>query len=154
MRAFYEDREGNLWVATTEGIDCFRNTPVVSFSTREGLVANEVASVLAARDGRVWAGNLGALESLREGKVSSILAKDGMPGHSVTSLLEDHAGRLWVGIDNGLAVYEAWKFRPVRRDDGTPVGVVADPLLVPAEACADRVSSIPGLHSSRNEVSG
>ncbi len=121
---FYEDREGNLWVATTEGIDCFRNIPVVSFSTREGLAANEVASVLAAGDGRVWAGNLGALESLREGKVSSILAKDGMPGHSVTSLLEDHAGRLWVGVDNGLAVYEAGKFRPVRRGDGTPVGVV------------------------------
>jgi len=28
------------------------------------------------------------------------------------------------------------------------------PLLVPAKACADQVSSIPGLHSSRNEVSG
>lgn len=124
VRAFYEDLEGNLWVATTEGIDCFRNTPVVSFSTREGLAANEVASVLAARDGRVWAGNLGALESLREGRVSSIQAKDGLPGNSVTSLLEDHAGRLWVGIDNGLAVYEAGKFRPVRRDDGSPVGVV------------------------------
>lgn len=124
VRCFYEDREGNLWVATTEGIDCFRNTRVVSFSTREGLVANEVASVLAARDGRVWAGNQGALESLREGRVSSILAKDGLPGQSVTAMLEDHAGRLWVGVDNGLAVYEAGKFRPVRRGDGTPTGVV------------------------------
>jgi len=124
VRAFYEDREGNLWVATTEGIDLFRDTRVVSFSTREGLVANEVCSVLAARDGRVWAGNHHALESLREGKVFSILGKDGLPGKSVTALLEDHAGRLWVGVDDGLSVYEAGRFRPVRRSDGTPVGVV------------------------------
>jgi ligand-binding sensor domain-containing protein len=84
---FYEDREGNVWVATTEGIDCFRNTRVVSFSTREGLLANEIISVLAARDGRIWAGNRGALEALREGKVFSIRQKDGLPGHSATSML-------------------------------------------------------------------
>jgi signal transduction histidine kinase/ligand-binding sensor domain-containing protein len=124
VKNFYEDREGNLWVATTEGIDSFRNTRVISFSTHEGLVANEVCSVLAARDGRIWAGNHHALESLRDGKVFSILAKDGLPGKQVLALLEDHAGRLWVGIDTGLSVYEAGRFRPVRRSDGTPVGVV------------------------------
>lgn len=121
---FYEDREGNLWVATTEGIDCFRNTRVVSFSTREGLGANEINAVLAARDGRVWFGNHNALESLQAGRVRSLRAKDGLPGRQVTALLEDHAGRLWVGVDNGLFVYEAGKFRPVRRGDGAPLGVV------------------------------
>ena len=35
-----EDREGNIWVATSEGIDCFRGTRMVSFSVREGLSAN------------------------------------------------------------------------------------------------------------------
>lgn len=121
---FYEDLEGNLWVATTEGIDCFRNTRVVSFSTREGLSTNEVNAVLAARDGRVWFGNHNVLESLQAGKVRSLQAKDGLPGRQVTALLEDHAGRLWVGVDNGLSVYESGKFRPVRRSDGTSVGVV------------------------------
>ena len=53
---FYEDREGNLWVATTKGIDCFRDVRVATFSTREGLATPEVDSVLAARDGTVWIG--------------------------------------------------------------------------------------------------
>jgi ligand-binding sensor domain-containing protein len=122
--AITQTADGNLWVATTEGIDCFRNTRVVSFSTREGLGANEVNSVLAARDGRIWFGNHNALESLQAGKALSLREKDGLPGKSVTSLLEDHAGRLWVGVDNGLSVYEAGKLRPVRRSDGSPVGVV------------------------------
>jgi ligand-binding sensor domain-containing protein len=31
VNSFYEDREGNLWVASSGGIDCFRDTRVVSF---------------------------------------------------------------------------------------------------------------------------
>ena len=49
VNSFYEDREGNLWVAGSGGIDCFPVTRVVSFSTREGLSANQVGAVLASR---------------------------------------------------------------------------------------------------------
>ena len=59
-------------MATSEGIDCFRKTPMVSFSVLEGLSANQVASVLAARDGTIWVGNDGALDAIRGRHVSSI----------------------------------------------------------------------------------
>jgi ligand-binding sensor domain-containing protein len=45
---FYQDREGSLWVATTKGIDMFRDLRVATFSTREGLSTEEVDSVLAS----------------------------------------------------------------------------------------------------------
>jgi len=61
---FYEDREGNLWVATTKGIDCFRDVRVATFSTREGLATPEVDSVLAAQDGTVWIGGADALDAI------------------------------------------------------------------------------------------
>jgi ligand-binding sensor domain-containing protein len=67
VNGFYEDHEGNIWIATTEGIDCFRNIRVTTFSTRQGLSANLVDSVLAARDGTIWIGNHGALGSLPAG---------------------------------------------------------------------------------------
>ena len=35
------------------GIDCFPDTRVVSFSTREGLSANQVGAVLASRGGTI-----------------------------------------------------------------------------------------------------
>ena len=101
VTGFYEDREGNLWVATSEGLDCFRNARVISFSTREGLKRNTVTSVLAARDGTVWIGN-NALEALQGDTLSSLPASSLLPGKHVTSLLEDHAGRLWVGVDDSL----------------------------------------------------
>jgi ligand-binding sensor domain-containing protein/signal transduction histidine kinase len=123
VNGFYEDREGDLWVATEDGIDCFHSIPVVSFSTREGLSANMVDAVLADRHGAVWIANT-RLESLREGNVTSVGRKNGLPGGRVTSLLEDHAGNLWVGVDNGLSVYEGGRFTPIPRRDGTPMGTI------------------------------
>jgi ligand-binding sensor domain-containing protein len=124
VESFFEDREGNLWLATAGGVDCFRNIPVVSFSVHEGLSADNVESILAARDGTVWIGNHGALDILRGSAVSSIGPKDGFRGNQVTSLFEDHAGRLWVGLDNGLFVYDHGRFTPVPRSDGGAVGIV------------------------------
>ena len=125
VESLFEDREGNLWLTTAGGVDCFRNIPVVSFSVHEGLGAGDaVQSILAARDGTVWIGNHGELDFVRGNVVSSIGPKQGLRGDRVTSLFEDHAGQLWVGLDNGLFVYEHGRFTPVHRPDGGPIGIV------------------------------
>jgi len=122
--SFLEDKEGNLWLTTVGGVDCFRDMPVVSFSVHEGLGAGEVGSIFAARDGTVWIGNNEQLDFVRGNVVSSIGPKHGLRGNRVTSLFEDHAGRLWVGLDNGLLVYEHGRFTPVHRSEGGPIGIV------------------------------
>jgi len=124
VTGFYEDREGNLWVSTSEGIDRFHDTTVLTFSTREGLGGAVVYSILASRDGTIWIGNHDSLDSLRGGTVTSIDVSRGLPGQGITSLLEDHSGNLWVGVDNGLFVYEHGKFTPIKRRDGTPTGII------------------------------
>ena len=138
VTALHEDREGNMWVATSDGIDCFRDTRMISYSTLEGLSANQISSVLAARDGTIWAGNPLALEGIRGHQVTSINQKQGLPGSSVTSLLEDHAGRLWLGVDSQVAVYEQGRFRRIMRADGSGPG----PMVAMIE---DRAHTIWGL---------
>ena len=122
---FYQDREGNIWVATSQGIDCFRDIPVVSFSMEEGLTADNVVSVLVAHDGTVWVGNDGGLDAIRGGTVSSIRTGQGLPGNQVTSLFEDRDRRLWVGVDDRLWIYQDGRFIEIRRADGSHVGTVA-----------------------------
>src|SRR5262245_29615453 len=132
----FQDREGNVWIATSRGIDSFRDTKVISFSTRQGLSTDAVISVLASRDGTVWLGNQN-LDVLRSGHVSSVASRrDGahdegwrpqgsdLPGRQVTSLFEDSAGRLWVGVDRELAVYERGRFRTIATPDGAALGAV------------------------------
>ena len=126
VAAFHEDREGDMWVATSQGVDCFRNLRVSNFTAREGLPMEEVDSVLASRDGTVWAGGPENLASIKGGKVSWVQSHKGLPGTQVTSLFEDHAGRLWVGVDNSLFIYEKGAFRPIRRRDGSSIGFITD----------------------------
>ena len=120
----FEDREGNLWLVTSEGVDCFRDVPIASFSVHEGLTYDWVESILATHDGTVWIGNHGGLDLVRGNVVSSIGPKNGFRGDRVTSLFEDHAGRLWAGLDNELFVYEHGRFTGIHRPDGSPVGIV------------------------------
>jgi signal transduction histidine kinase/ligand-binding sensor domain-containing protein len=120
----YEDKEGNLWVVTTDGIDNLRDLRVATWSARQGLTTDNAVSVAAGRGGRIWVGNSGGLDSIEDGKVTSVRAGKGLPGNQVTSVFEDHAGRLWLGIDNGLFVYENGQFRQIRDRDGRSTGFI------------------------------
>lgn len=122
--SFAEDHEGNLWVATSKGVDRFSDTPVVSFSEREGLGINVVESVLASRDGSVWVGGFGGLTNLRNDTARFVLGQKELHGRQVTSLLEDHTGRMWIGIDDTLSFYQKGVFHRIKRPDGRSIGVV------------------------------
>jgi signal transduction histidine kinase/ligand-binding sensor domain-containing protein len=134
---FYEDREGNMWIATSEGVDCLRKTRMISFSAREGLSANSVGALVAARDGTIWIANEG-LDALRGRDVTTLRNQPGLPEDNLTSLLEDHAGRVWIGVGNGLSVYEQGRFRTVTRPDGSPPG----PIIAMTE---DRANNVWGI---------
>lgn len=121
---FLEDHEGNIWVATSSGIDSFRDLPVVTFSTHQGLSSDQVHSILAARDGTIWIGTIGSLDSIRDGRFFSVRAHEGLPGQEVTSMLEDSKGQLWVGVDNSLYLYGKSRFTRVPGLEGKPAGLV------------------------------
>jgi PAS domain S-box-containing protein len=123
--SFFQDSEGNIWVATSQGVDCFRDIPVISFSMREGLTADNPVSVLVAHDGTVWVGNAGGLDAIRDGIISSIRAGQGLPGNQVSSLFEDRDRRLWVGVDDRLWIYQNRRFSEIRRANGGHLGTVA-----------------------------
>ena len=153
VEAFFEDTEGNLWVATAEGIDRFRESRVINFSTHEGLSGDKVVSVLASRDGTVWIGNRTGVDALRGEIISSLGTQNGLPGLRVTALLEDHAGLLWIGVDNGLFVYERGEFKPVKHHDGKSAGtVIAMTEDVDGNIWAETVSPRRLLHIQDREV--
>ncbi|ABF42749.1 putative signal transduction histidine kinase [Candidatus Koribacter versatilis Ellin345] len=120
---FLEDAEGTVWAVTAKGIDNFRELKVTTFSTREGLAAEEVDSVFATHDGGIWVGGPSSLEVLRNSRISSVLAELHLSG-AATSFLEDRTHRLWIGIDDTLTVYDGRKVQRIARSDGSPMGMV------------------------------
>ena len=122
--ALFEDREGIIWAATTNGVDSFRDPRIVTFSAVEGLGNDAVTGVLASRDGTIWIANSGSLDHIVNGSVSSIRAGNGLPGHQVASMIEDHAGNMWVGVDDGLYLFKSGRFRRLPETNHKPLGLV------------------------------
>jgi signal transduction histidine kinase/ligand-binding sensor domain-containing protein len=121
---FFQDREGVLWVASTKGIDSFRDLPVVSYSIKEGLVSDSVSTILASHDGGVWIGGAEALGVLKKDQLSAIRTNHGLPGRDITTMSEDRRGQLWIGVDSSLSVLDHGRFIPIRRPDGGQLGIV------------------------------
>jgi signal transduction histidine kinase/streptogramin lyase len=121
----FEDKEGILWAATTNGIDSFRDPRIVTFSAAEGLGLDLVVGVLASRDGGVWVADGDSLGHIdKNGTVSSIRWGKGLPGDQVSSMLEDRAGNLWVGVYDGLYTFKNGHFRRIPEPDHQPLGLV------------------------------
>ena len=122
VQRVYEDREGNIWVATSNGLDHFRDYAVPTISAQQGLSNDTVWSVLAARDGSVWLGTPDGLNRWKSGLVTTYrTGKSGLPDDTVESLFQDDQGRVWVASLHGVSYFENGRFIPVT---GVPGGVV------------------------------
>ncbi|AKJ02341.1 two component regulator with propeller domain [Archangium gephyra] len=118
-----EDREGNVWVGTSGGLDRFRASSMVLAEFPRG--AHDFA--LAAGDGgEVWAGTTNRpLMRLRDGEVSFEHL-----GSPVRSAYRDEEGGVWLGADNGL-----WRVEGGRLSHVTPL---PEPLVQVQAMTRDR----------------
>ena len=148
INKLFEDREGNIWVATINGLDRFRDFAIPTISVRQGLSNDVVWSVLAAKDGSVWLGTPDGLNRWNDGQITIYrkrgaraggsgtkqepqhnvrdVADGGLPDNGVESLFQDDAGRIWAFTANGAAYFENGRFIPVstnrdRVDNANPL---------------------------------
>src|SRR5262245_11294943 len=112
INALYEDREGDVWVATNGGLDRFREVAVTAFSTKQGLSDQRASSVLAARDRSVWIGTADGLNRWKDGRMTVYRTRDGLPHDTVGTLFEDSTGRIVASTLRGLAAFADGKFVP------------------------------------------
>jgi ligand-binding sensor domain-containing protein/two-component sensor histidine kinase len=124
--AFFEDREGSIWVATTDGLDRFRESAAVSYSVNQGLSSSRLSAVLAASDGSVWVSTFDGLNRWKDGQMTVYRERRaqpaagfrpfvsrqvreinvaGIPG-GVQALFEDRHRRVWVATSRGLSHLE------------------------------------------------
>jgi len=128
----FEDREGNIWAATKDGLDRFRDYVVPTISFRQGLSGKFVGSVLVARDGSVWLSTPDGLDRWDNGQITIYRKRirgshtpaaakpgvrevdaDGLPDNEIKSLYQDSQGRIWVTTGRGVAYFEDGRFVPV-----------------------------------------
>jgi ligand-binding sensor domain-containing protein/GAF domain-containing protein len=113
--AVYPDRNGFLWIGTTQGlyrldaktgaVDRFENDPLDPAS----LSSNEIHSIWEDRAGRLWFGTWqGGINQFDQatGKFTRYTVKDGLPNNTIYCILEDGSGALWLSTNNGLSRFD------------------------------------------------
>src|SRR3984957_12769279 len=133
----FEDREGNIWVATINGLDRFHELPVVTYSTRQGLSDIPWGGMLAARDGSIWFATLNGLNRLNHGQVAVYrqhrakagvrqIVGSGLPDEGVGSLFQDSRGRIWVSTLAAIGYLENDRFIPAAAPGGLVESLTED----------------------------
>jgi len=93
--SLFEDREGNVWFASSRGLDRFRELPVNTLSAEQGLSSDAVSSLVAGPDGSIWVGTHDGLTKWKNGQSTIFRKPNGLPDNFVNSLFIDNRGRLW-----------------------------------------------------------
>ena len=115
----FEDREGDVWVSTVNGLDRFRDLAVATLTLKGGLSNTGVASVLAARDGGVWIASYDGLNRWSNGQISAFGGRVGkLNGLAPHSLFQDSHGRIWLATAGAFGHLKNSRFIPVDRIPG------------------------------------
>ncbi len=113
MTALFEDRERNIWVATADGLDRFRDFAIPTFGDQQGLSSRGIFSVLSAKDGSLWLGATDGLNQWTKNLITVHHTGDrGLPDKA-ESLFQDAGGQLWVGTRSGVVFLQSDRFIPV-----------------------------------------
>ncbi|QRN97766.1 hypothetical protein JRI60_01375 [Archangium violaceum] len=106
-----QDREGNIWVGTSGGLDCFRHSSLVLAEFPRG---SHDFALAAGDDGALWAGSTNRPLMRLHDKQVEFAALD----EPIRCAYRDPDGIVWFGTSNGI-----WRI-----EDGRPVLVATVPV--------------------------
>ncbi|MBI5283267.1 MAG: response regulator [Candidatus Solibacter usitatus] len=122
VRSIRRDRDGNLWVATSGGLNRITYRGIESFTQKDGLTHSYVRLTFEDLEGALWLGLFGGgLDRLKDSKFVNYTAAEGLPDEYVFTVLETKDGSVWMGTEKGgLARLKEERIQVFRKEDGLP----------------------------------
>ena len=125
-RNVLEDRDGNIWLSSWEGIIRYDGNGFINYTLKEGLRQFHVFSILEDRAGHIWFGTIrgglyrydpAADPSSRQfdpSKTGSspftlFTTADGLANDMILCMMQDKDGMIWIGTDEGVSRYDPSK---------------------------------------------
>lgn len=112
------DRRGLLWIATDNGINVYnpQNNTFSYIDNKNGLLDEEIVSLIEDNNGNIWAGTRNGLVylecSFASGKLKYTLTyfdtKDGLPSAvcNLNAIFKDKAGQIYIGTTKGYVSFD------------------------------------------------
>ncbi len=117
---FASDREGNIWIATDEGLYKYKDdAEIAHYTIKDGLRNDKIITMRFDREQNLWLGTFDGLSKLKDGKFTNFADAENSPKGFVRVIYEDADGVLWFGTyGDGLVRYKDGKFFNYRVEHG------------------------------------
>lgn len=102
IRAIFSDRQGVLWVGTTDGLSRYQDGKFTNFGTTNGLPNSRITSFCEDADGVLWIGTRGGLSRYQNGQFFNISGTEGLPNNYIYNVIDDGRGNFWLSTANGI----------------------------------------------------
>jgi ligand-binding sensor domain-containing protein len=134
-----EDKAGNVWFGTSEGLIKYDGKKFTTFSKKEGLQSEneEIWGLTMDKSGLIWIGSIGGVSHFDGEKFIPFLLPDSMvenPQHMLSDklvfkIIEDKSGTIWLLTDgNGIFKYNKGEFIHLTTKNGLADNNTADIL--------------------------
>lgn len=109
-RNIIQDRKGNIWIASWEGIFRYDGKSFTNITSK--VSSARFFSVLEDRKGNLWFGSIGSGVYYYDGiSFRNFTTKEGLLNNEITCIYEDKAGNIWFGTGGGASRYDGISFR-------------------------------------------
>lgn len=109
-RNIIQDRKGNIWIATWEGVFRYDGTSFTNITNK--VSSARFFSVLEDNKGNLWFGSIGSGVYYYDGKsFQNFTTRDGLLNNDVGSIYEDKKGNIWFGVFGGASRYDGKSFQ-------------------------------------------
>ena len=106
-RNLVQDKSGNLWLASWEGIIRYDGKTFTNFTNQEDLRRFHVFSTFEDKKGNLWFGTIRAGVYRYDGKTfTNFTTRDGLADDLVGCIVEDKRGNIWFGTAGGVSYYD------------------------------------------------
>ena len=99
---------------------------LTSFTTKDGLLSNDITSLYEDRVGNLWIGSTGGMNQYHNGQFMAHTTAQGLLSHDVRGIAEDAAGRLWLATRQGVNYLSDGQWYSYTTKDGLPTNEVWD----------------------------
>jgi ligand-binding sensor domain-containing protein len=134
-----EDKAGNVWFGTSDGLIKYDGKKFTTFSNKEGLQgrAEEIWGLMVDKSGLIWVGGYGGIFHFDGEKFIPFSLPDSMvenPQHMLSDklvfkIIEDKNGTMWFATDgNGIFKYRNGEFTHLTNKNGLTDNNTADIL--------------------------
>ena len=103
-RHILEDKKGNIWLASWQGIVKYDGKVFTNYTLKDNLIPFHVYSCFEDRSGNIWFGTVRGGAYKYDGKSFTLFTTaNGLADDLIGCIMEDKNGNIWFGTDGGVS---------------------------------------------------